>query len=302
MTEQFSLLFIQRFKGKVLFNVPMSDYTSIAIGGAADVMAFPSGEGDLKDLLSFAHSKGYAVHLHGGGSNVVVRDKGIRGVVINMNEGFKDIEWKDDCSVVAGASVPLYEFFRETKDRECTGLEFVSGIPGTVGGAITMNAGAYGVEMQDILEGAEIVTAKGKKGFLSKKELGFGYRSSEIPEGSVIIKGHFKFKKGNKKEIEEKIADFKTRRRTTSAINKPNCGSVFKNPEGSHAGRLIEEAGLKGSIVGKAQISEVHANYIVNLGGAKAEDVLSLMAMARDKVYSTTGILLEPEVKVVGEG
>lgn len=301
MTKQFSLLFIQRFKGKVLFNIPMSDYTSIAIGGAADVMAFPKDEGDLKDLLNFASSKNYSVYLHGGGTNVIVRDKGIRGVVINMNEGFKDITWNPDNSVIAGASVGLYEILKGCRERELTGFEFTSGIPGTVGGAVTMNAGAYGKEMKDIVEGAEIITKKGKRGFLTKSELGFDYRKSEIPEGAVIVRGHFKFKKSTKSEVEALIKDFKERRKGTSAINKPNCGSVFKNPEGNHAGKLIEEAGLKGFISGRAQISDIHANYIVNLGGAKAKDVLNLIGLVRDKVYSAKGIVLEPEVKVVGE-
>lgn len=301
MTKQFSLLFIQRFKGKVLFNIPMSDYTSIAIGGAADVMAFPKDEGDLKDLLNFASSKNYSVYLHGGGTNVIVRDKGIRGVVINMNEGFKDITWNPDNSVIAGASVGLYEILKGCRERELTGFEFTSGIPGTVGGAVTMNAGAYGKEMKDIVEGAEIITKKGKRGFLTKTELGFDYRKSEIPDGAVIVRGHFKFKKSSKDEVEALIKDFKERRKGTSAINKPNCGSVFKNPDGNHAGKLIEEVGLKGFISGKAQISDIHANYIVNLGGASAKDVLTLIGLVRDKVYSSKGILLEPEVKVVGE-
>lgn len=301
MTKQFSLLFIQRFKGKVLFNVPMSDYTSIAIGGAADVMAFPKGEGDLKDLLNFASSKNYNVYLHGGGTNIIVRDKGIRGVVINMCEGFKDIVWGTDNSVIVGASVGLYELLRDCKERSLSGFEFTSGIPGTVGGAVRMNAGAYGAEMKDIVEGAEIITKKGKRGFLTKTELGFGYRKSEIPEGAVIVRGHFKFKESKKELIEEKIRMFKEKRKGTSAINKPNCGSVFKNPKDNHAGKLIEEAGLKGLKSGQAQISEVHANYIVNLGGAKAKDVLNLMATVRDKIYSAKGIVMEPEVKVVGE-
>ncbi len=302
MTKQFSLLFIQRFKGKVLFNIPMSDYTSLGVGGAADVMAFPKDEGDLKDLLNFASSKNYSVYLHGGGTNVIVRDKGIRGVVINMCEGFKDIVWNPDNTVIAGASVGLHELLKGCKERELTGFEFTSGIPGTVGGAVRMNAGAYGAEMKDIVEGAEIITKKGKRGFLTKTELGFGYRKSEMPEGAVIVRGHFKFEKSDKKIIEERIREFKERRRGTSAINKPNCGSVFKNPEGHHAGKLIEEAGLKGLVSGKAQISEIHANYIVNLGGAKAKDVLSLMATVRDKIYSEKGITLEPEVKVIGDG
>lgn len=300
MTVQYSLFFIQRFKGKVLFNVPMSEYTSLRIGGPADVMAFPQDEGDLRDLIAFAESKNFPYHLIGSGTNLLVRDGGIRGIAVNTTEGFKDVTF-DDSKVTAGAGVRLTELLQLLKDRGLSGLEFACGIPGTLGGAVAMNAGAYGSEMKDIVEGVEVIGKKGQRGFLSRDEMGFAYRRTSLPRGSIILRAHLVFGKSDPNSIAEKIKGFRERRKETSEIKHPNAGSIFKNPEGASAGRLIEEAGLKGERIGDAEISRVHANYIVNLGRAKAKDVLALMALARDKVYGRTGMVLEPEIKVVGE-
>jgi len=302
---QYQLFVIQRFKGKVLFDAPMSGYTSWRIGGPADVVAFPADDGDLKDIMTFAESKGFAVYVIGAGTNILVRDGGVRGVVINMMEGFKDITWHepgpDSVKAVAGAGLLLAELLAECKGRGLAGLEFACGIPGGLGGAVVMNAGAYGGEMKDVCDGVELVTRKGQKMFAPSDELEFGYRTSAIPKGSVITRVHLRFRRSDAATVGAKIEEVAARRRASARIAYPNAGSVFKNPEGKSAGRLIEEAGLKGEICGGAQVSPTHANYIVNLGTAKARDVLSLMAAIRDKVYSRSGILLEPEVKVIGE-
>lgn len=301
-STQYSLFFIQRFKGKVLFSVPMSEYTSLRIGGPADVMAFPQDEADLKDIILFAESKDFAFHVFGGGTNLLVRDGGIRGIVINMCEGFKDIVWQDDIKATVGAGVRLSELLSACRDKGLSGLEFASGIPGTVGGAVTMNAGAYGSEMKDVVEGIEVVGKKGQRGFLSRDEAGFSYRKSSLPKGAIVTRAHMRFAKKGAEEVKEKIRELKERRRSTSSVTLPNAGSIFKNPQGDKsAGRLIDEAGLKGARSGDAEVSGVHANYIVNLGNAMAKDVLTLMAVIRDKVFSRTGIVLEPEIKVVGE-
>lgn len=299
---QYSLFFIQRFKGKVLFNVPMSEYTSLRIGGPADVMAFPQDEGDLKDLLAFAEAKGFPYYVLGAGTNLLVRDGGIRGIVVNMTEGFGDIAWLEDGKAIVGAGVRLPDLVLQARDRGLSGIEFATGIPGTVGGAVCMNAGAYGGEMKDVVEGVETAGRKGHKGFIPKSELNFSYRRSELPRGAVVTRAHMSFSASTPEEIKARIAAFKERRKAAmSAIGFPNAGSVFKNPEGAPAGRLIEEAGLKGERSGGALISEAHANYIVNAGGAKAKDVLALMAIVRDRVFSARGVVLEPEIKVVGE-
>lgn len=297
---QYSLFFIQRFKGKVLFNVPMSDYTTFRIGGPADVMAFPQDEGDLRDIVAFAESKGFPFNILGGGSNLLVRDGGIRGIVINMTEGFKDVVWQEGCKAVVGAGATLASLVNDCRERGLSGLEFACGIPGTVGGAVIMNAGAYGGEMKDVVEGVEYAGKKGQKGFIPKSEMGFSYRKTELPKGAIVTRAHMRFEKKSMEEVSAKIKELTEKRRAVK-IGYPSAGSIFKNPEGNFAGKLIEEAGLKGEGVGGALISEAHANFIVNSGKAKAKDVLALMAMIRDRVYSKTGILLEPEVKVVGE-
>jgi len=301
VSAQYSLFFIQRFKGKVLFNVPMSEHTSLKIGGLADVMAFPQDEGDLKDLLSFAEAKDFPFFVMGGGTNLLVRDGGIRGIVINMSEGFKDIVWQDNKAVI-GSGVRLVEILNHCRDAGLSGFEFAAGIPGTLGGAIAMNAGAYGSEMKDVVEGVELLGKKGQKLFMPRSEINFSYRKAELPKGAVVVRAHMGFTKKSAEEVKEKIRELREKRKSTSgAIHYPNAGSIFRNPEGMFAGKLIEEAGLKGERSGDAEVSDVHANCIVNLGRARAKDVLTLMALIRDRVYGRKGVVLEPEIKVVGE-
>ncbi|MBI1910977.1 MAG: UDP-N-acetylmuramate dehydrogenase [Deltaproteobacteria bacterium] len=300
VSVQYSLFFIQRFKGKVLFNVPMSEYTSLKIGGPADVMAFPQDEGDLKDLIAFAEAKNFPFYILGAGTNLLVRDGGFRGIIVNMTEGFKDIIWQEDKAIV-GAGIKLSETVAQCRERGLSGLEFAVGIPGTIGGAVAMNAGAYGSEMKDVVDGIEIINKKGQKKFIPASELGFSYRKAEIPKGAVVARVHMKFEKTTPDAVRDKIKEFTEKRRTSSKVTYPNAGSMFKNPEGLFAGKLIEDAGLKGERSGEAQVSEIHANYIVNLGKAKAKDVLALMALIRDRIFSQKGIVLEPEIKVVGE-
>lgn len=299
---QYSLFFIQRFKGKVLFSVPMSDYTSFRIGGPADVMAFPEDEADLKDIILFAESKGFPFYVLGAATNLLVRDGGIRGIVINMTEGFKDITWLEDDKAAVGAGVGLQGLISECRAKGLGGLEFACGIPGTIGGAVSMNAGAYGREMKDIVEGVEFMGRKGQKGYLTSADAGFSYRKTSLPKGAIVIRANIRFEKKNPEEISAKLQEYRDRRKAAAEIRYPNAGSIFKNPEGGKgAGKLIEEAGLKGARMGDAEVSTVHANYIVNRGRALARDVLGLMAMIRDKVYGTSGIVLEPEIKVAGE-
>lgn len=300
-TAQYSLFFIQRFKGKVLFNVPMSEYTSLRIGGLADVMAFPQDEGDLKDLLAFAEAKGFAYYILGAGTNLLVRDAGVRGIVVNMTEGFKDVVWQDEAKASVGSGMKLAELVIQCRDKGLSGIEFAVNIPGTVGGAVAMNAGAYGAEMKDVVEGVEVIGKKGVKGFLAKDKLEFSYRKAELPRQSAVTRVHMSFTISTPDAVREKMREFSEKRKASVKVQYPNAGSVFKNPEGFYAGRLIEEVGLKGEKIGQAQFSPAHANYIVNLGGAKAKDVLALMALARDTVYSQKGVVLEPEIKVVGE-
>ncbi|HHL40256.1 MAG TPA: UDP-N-acetylmuramate dehydrogenase [Deltaproteobacteria bacterium] len=311
MSKQYPLLFVQRFKGRILFNEPMRNHTSFRIGGPADVMAFPLDEGDLAELLKFARAKKFPVCIIGAGTNVLVRDGGVRGVVVNMMDGFRDMAWSDAPAgergrtvLVAGSGVKLQEIAAAARERGLTGLEFSAGIPGTIGGAVATNAGAYGSEIKDIVDGVELVRLSGRKiakEFIPAGELGFSYRSARIPDDAVIVRVHMTLEKGDPERIRERMAAFAERRRSSAPVRHPCAGSIFKNPPGDHAGRLIEEAGLKGTASGGARIWEVHANYIINTGGALARDVLSLMAMARDRVYRNSGVVLEPEIRVIGE-
>lgn len=289
------------FKGRILFDVPMKSYTSFKIGGNADVMAFPVNENELMDVIQFASIKGFPVFVLGRGTNLLVRDNGIRGVVINLADGFKDVSWIGDDEALVGAGVGIIEMVNLCRGRGLAGLEFAAGIPGTIGGAIYMNAGAYGGEMKDIVERVDAVDLSGQRHGFDKPSLKFSYRKCELPANIIITKAHLKFRKDNPEEIKNRIKEFKEKRKATQAITLPNAGSIFKNPPGFSAGRLIEESGLKGVKSGDAQISEVHGNYIVNLGNAKAMDVLTLMATARDEVFKLKGVLLETEIKVVGE-
>lgn len=281
--------------------MPMSEYTSLKIGGPADVMAFPQDEGDLKDLIAFAESKNFAYYTLGAGTNLLVRDGGFRGIIINITEGFKDMTWPEETKAVVGSGLRLVELLSFCKEKGLSGLEYAAGIPGTVGGAAFMNAGAYGHDMKEMVEGVEIIGKKGQKTYIPAAELDFGYRKSEIPKGAIIIRVHMRFLKSTQAAVKEKIKEYREKRKASCQITHPNAGSIFKNPEGNFAGKLIEEAGLKGERSGDAQISALHANYIVNLGKAKAKDVLQLMALIRDRVYSSKGIVLEPELKVIGE-
>ncbi|MFQ5329513.1 MAG: UDP-N-acetylmuramate dehydrogenase [Thermodesulfobacteriota bacterium] len=292
---------IDRFKGRLHFNVPMSSHTSIGVGGAADVLAAPADLEDVRIILRFAGDKGYPLLAMGSGTNLLVKDGGVRGVVLDLSEGFGEITVMEENRLEAGAGVRLHELVALCKERGLSGLEFAAGIPGCVGGAVAMNAGAYGGEMKDIVEDIEICNRKGKVATIGASDIGFTYRGSGLAPDVIILKARMKLVQSSAEEVKKRIGDYRGKRRGTQAINLPNAGSVFKNPEKVSAGRLIEEAGLKGISRGGAQVSEVHANYIVNRGNAKASDVLALIAEVRDSVFQRTGILLEPEIKVVGE-
>ena len=292
---------IESFRGKLLFNVPMSRYTSLGVGGDADVMAAPVDEADMQALLHFAGEKGYPLFILGAGTNLLVKDGGLRGVVLDLSTGFGKVVAKGERVVEAGAGARMLEVVSFCRERGLSGLEFAAGIPGCVGGAVVMNAGAYGGEMKDVVESIEIVDREGRGATVPSSDIGFTYRGTGLPADIIILKATMRLVLSSREEVTEKIKANRAKRRSSQAVQSPNAGSIFKNPEGKSAGRLIEEAGLKGCRYGGAQVSEVHGNYIVNVGGAKASDILGLMAKVRDSVYQRTGILLEPEVKVVGE-
>ena len=287
-------------KGRVLFDVPMRRFTSMKVGGSADCLFFPKDVDELRKVIRFARRKKIPFLILGKGTNLVVRDKGVRGWVINLTQGMEKI--KIDGEVVeAEAGLSLQRLVQSSIQKGLTGLEPFSGIPGTVGGGLAMNAGAWGAELKDVLLSMTLMKEDGEIVERPRSKLRFSYRGLVLPPSWIILKGRFQLKKGKKEEIFERVKSYSEMRKRRQPLDYPSAGSIFKNPKEGPAGKWIEEAGLKGFRIGKAMVSERHANFIINLGKAKAEEVIRLMEFVEKKIYEEKGISLEREVKVVGE-
>ncbi|MDP2941347.1 MAG: UDP-N-acetylmuramate dehydrogenase [Candidatus Omnitrophota bacterium] len=284
-------------KQKLLFNEPLKNHTNFRIGGEARFFARPRSAADLKSLLSRIKKYKIPFFVMGAGSNILARDKGIEGLVLKMDTPyFKKISPRGR-RLIAGCSVPLARLLREARRHGLSGLEFSVGIPGTVGGALAMNAGAWGKDMSAIVEKVKVMDYNGRVKFIDKEDLGFSYRKSGL--GKYIILGAvFKLYPAAKKEIAGGIRDCLKKRRASQGDALPNAGCIFKNPAGDSAGRLIDFCGLKGKIIGGACISGRHANFILNRRKASSADVLKLMALMRSKVKERFGISLQPEIKI----
>jgi UDP-N-acetylmuramate dehydrogenase len=283
---------------------PLARYTSMKIGGPADFFIDVRTEDALKRLLPLLARHDTAFVLLGNGSNVLVSDRGVRGAVVHLAGGFKTVEWREqgaDVRADAGAAYAVMQLVREAARRGYSGIEFAEGIPGSVGGAVVMNAGAYGCEFEKIIEHVTGVTREGALLHLNRSEIAFSYRDAHLPPGMVVTAARLKLTKGEAARTSSNIRDLIARRKSSQPAGYPNSGSMFRNPPGDFAGRLIEAAGLKGRRLGQSQISERHANFIVNLGGASADDVRRLMEIARVEVERRFGIALMPEVRLVGE-
>jgi UDP-N-acetylmuramate dehydrogenase len=299
---------IPHFKGEMLKNEPMSGHTSFAIGGPADILAYPADRDDLLLLLRAIRSQGAAYCLLGGGTNLLVRDGGFRGVVISlrrMNAVSMEREYRSIggyygvVSVEAGVFLP--KLISYVVSRGYRGLEFAAGIPGTIGGAICMNAGTALGEIGDIVESVGLLSPEGALVTRSGEELEFGYRTASIPEGHLVLEARLLLRRDENKKIKARMTALLDVRKKHQPWGLPNAGSIFKNPREESAGRLIDSAGLKGRTVGDAQVSEKHANFIVNLGRAKAADVIALMEVVERTVLAVRGVRLEPEIKIIGE-
>ncbi len=290
------------FKGTLFTCAPMANYTTIQIGGPADLLAFPSDEEDLSSILRLAREMDIPYYVIGKGSNLLVSDGGIRGIVIDLSRGFYRMELMGEDGIWAEAGVALRKVVSKARDEGFAGLEFAVNIPGSVGGAIAMNAGAYGGEIGDLIDWIEVMTESGEKVGILREDLDFGYRNLDFGRPGIILRALLKFKKESTKDIEDKMGELIDKRKETQKITLPSAGSIFKNPPGMSAGKLIEELGLKGLKEGNAMISEIHGNYIVNLGGAECSDVLRLVDRIKDEAFSKRGIKLELEIKVAGEG
>jgi len=284
---------------------PLARHTSMRVGGPADLFCEVQSERSLAALLRCTHERGLPVFLLGGGTNLVVSDRGVRGLTIKLGRGFASVEWRIEQGgttlVVAGAAGNFKRLVVETIERGLTGLEFGEGIPGTVGGGVLMNAGAFGGEIADVVVALRGVHRDGAFERLPRERLDFAYRRLDLPAGFVVTALELRLRPGDQAAIAARVADAKRKRGRRQPLGLPNAGSIFKNPPGSFAGRLIEDCGLKGERVGGAQVSPQHANFIVNAGGATASDVRALMERVRDAVLARHGVALEPEVRLVGE-
>ena len=281
-------------------NEPLKNHTSFKIGGPAEEFAEAKSTDDVISLIEYAKEKGIPYMIMGNGSNLLVSDEGVKGLVIKIAKGFDNVEIIGE-KVIAEAGILLSKLSNMVADRELSGMEEVSGIPGTLGGGIYMNAGAYGGELKDIVERVTYLSG-GEIKVAEKGELDFGYRHSRFSgTDDIILSAELYLKKGDIAEIREKMADFKERRCSKQPLAMPSAGSTFKRPEGYFAGKLIEDAELKGFSIGGAQVSEKHSGFVVNTGDATAQDVLSLIKHIQDTVYAKFGVKLETEVKLVGE-
>ncbi len=274
--------------------------TSFKIGGTADLFVTVNDENQLAAAITAAYEHSVPVFCLGGGTNLLVSDRGIRGLVLTLGPGLASIAINGS-HVSAGAAVRFHELVERVSESGLAGLEFGEGIPGTVGGGLVMNAGAFGGEIARVVTHVHGVTETGARRTLTNQEIGFTYRRAALPRGFVIARVEFALQPGDSDALWARIHAIRARRAARQPGDYPNAGSVFKNPPGNFAGRLLETAGLKGMRIGSAAFSSRHANFIVNLGGARAEEVRRLMELARDKVLQATGVLLEPEVKLVGE-
>ena len=282
------------------FDEPLRRYTAWKIGGPADALLEPNNADELIEAIGKARAHGIPVTVLGGGTNVLVRDGGIRGLTIRLAKSLKGVEI-EGVRVVADAGALYPVLANTTAGRGLGGMEFATGIPGTVGGAVYMNAGAYGSETTEVLNWADVYQ-DGAVVRMENADLALSYRRSILhdhPDGVVLRAGYI-LAPGDPAELRARIKEFRTQRMNGSP-NRPSCGSTFKRPPGDFPGRVIEAAGLKGTRVGQVEVSPVHANYFVNRGGATAKEALELMALVREKVRERLGIELEPEVRVLGE-
>ncbi len=294
-----------RIRGEIKWNEPLKRYTSMQVGGPAEALVFPADLADLQALVIFAKEQRVPYTVLGLGSNVLVRDGGIRGIVLRLNKTFNHMEileeTEDKLRLEAEAGYPVPRLVELGKEKGLLGVEPLYGIPGSVGGAVMMNAGTREGTVQGILESIQVVNPEGGLQNFAVSRLKFEYRHLKLPVRGIVVSARFCFMKGPREEVQSKIAAFQERRRQTQPLEFPSLGSVFKNPEKAYAAQWIEELGLKGVRVGGARISEKHANFIVNERGATARDVLALIGLIRDKVREEREFKLELEAKVIGE-
>ena len=294
----------EHFGGRARANEPLSRHTSFRIGGPADVWVEVETVEEIATLYRLAAEAPTPILVFGSGTNVLVSDRGIRGIVIKLGRAFAALDWRANgggTHVRAGAALTFKRLVTEAARRGLSGLEFAEGIPGSVGGGLLMNAGAFGGEIATVVDGVAGVEAAAGARYLQRADLRFGYRFFELPPSFVVTHVDFLLLSGDAETIRARMSDAKRRRESRQPLGWPNAGSIFKNPPGTFAGKLIEAAGLKGRRIGDAMISDQHANFIINVGRAAAADVKRLMEEVQTAVEQRHGIRLVPEIKLMGD-
>lgn len=287
--------------GEIKENILMKDYTTMRIGGPADILIEPNTVDQIKKIISIAKETDTPLTIIGNGSNLLVRDKGIRGIVVVLKDNFSEIKIKENI-VTAKAGATLRNTSIKSFESNLTGMEPVSGIPGTIGGAIIMNAGAYGTEMKDIVKNVVTIDRDGNIQNFNNEQMDFAYRHSTASEKDLIVlEVSFELKYGNYDEIIERFKDFDYKRSSRQPLDKNSAGSTFKRPEGYFASKLIDEAGLRGYKVGNAMVSEKHAGFLINVDNSTCENMLHLISDVQKIVYDKFEVRLEREVKLIGQ-
>ena len=288
-------------KDSILIDEPMSRHTTFRVGGPADFFVTPKAKEEVRDVIRICKEAGMPYYIIGNGSNLLVSDAGYRGVIVQIYKEMNDVKVEGDL-VKAQAGALLSGIAAKALGAELSGFEFASGIPGTIGGACVMNAGAYGGEMKDVLEFVTVLTGEGKIIELGRNELELGYRTSVIAKkGYIVLGAVLKLERGDGEKIKTYMDELKEKRVTKQPLEYPSAGSTFKRPEGYFAGKLIEDAGLRGFQVGGAQVSEKHCGFVINRDHATAADIMELMRQVQIRVKENSGVDLEPEVKRLGD-
>lgn len=287
-------------QGTITVDEPMSRHTSFAIGGPADIFVEPASVEEIQKVCAFVKEKEMPFFIVGNGSNLLVADTGIRGLVMHLGKNFSQIDVENDViKIQAGA--PLSRIARTALQESLSGFEFAAGIPGSFGGAVAMNAGAYGGEMKDILVDVDVLTPEGEVLTVAAEDMDLSYRHSCVFEKNyIVLQARIRLLPGDPEQIKAKMDELALARKTKQPLEYPSAGSTFKRPEGYFAGKLIQDAGLKGYTVGGAMVSEKHAGFVVNHGGATAEEVSFLITQVQKKIEAQFGVYMEPEVRFVG--
>lgn len=286
---------------QILINEPMKNHTTFKVGGPADFLVNPNSEDELIGVLSLCKEASVPFYIIGNGSDLLVSDKGFRGVIIRFLENYSEINVFEE-KIKAQSGALLKNVSLKALEAGLTGLEFAFGIPGTIGGACVMNAGAYDSELKNVIESVRVLTKEHEIRVFSCEEMEFGYRTSRISkENDIVLEAVFSLKKGDTAQIKAKMDDFQSRRKSKQPLEYPSAGSTFKRPEGYFAGKLIQEAGLSGFRIGGACVSEKHCGFVINAGNATAKDVYDVIKGVQERVFRNSGVNLSPEIKFLGE-